>query len=40
MNNIQALKEKLAAAEKTLRAAKSEHAKALQSLEAAQVGCK
>ncbi|CAL8471229.1 g10771 [Coccomyxa elongata] len=37
MNEIQALKEKLAAAERTLQAAQSEHAKALQSKEAAQV---
>lgn len=40
MNEIQALKEKLAAAERALRAAQFEHAKALQSKEAAQVGCK
>ncbi len=40
MNEIQALKEELDAAEKALRVAQFEHAEALQSKEAAQVGCK
>lgn len=38
MNRIQTLAEKLAAAEDVLQAAQSEHAKALQSKEAAEVG--